>query len=147
VGILLGDFSAKVGKEDIFNWNESLHKIRKGNGIRLVNFATSKILQPKVRCSYIATSISIFVNISRWENAQSNLPYSGRYVKAFSVADVLSFSAADCDTDHYLVVANVWERQQWINKDNTYFIWRGSISRSQTSKEQYLVEVSNRFAA
>jgi hypothetical protein len=45
VKILLGDFSAKVGREDIFKptvWNVSLHKISNDNGVRLVNFATSK---------------------------------------------------------------------------------------------------------
>jgi hypothetical protein len=43
--ILLGDFSAKVGREDIFKptiRNDSLHKISNDNGVRLVNFATSK---------------------------------------------------------------------------------------------------------
>jgi hypothetical protein len=46
--ILLGDFNAKVGKEDIFKptiGNESLHKSSTDNGVRLVNFATSKILR------------------------------------------------------------------------------------------------------
>jgi hypothetical protein len=48
--ILLGDFNAKVGKEHIFKptiWNESLHEISNDNGIRLVNFATSKNLRVK----------------------------------------------------------------------------------------------------
>jgi hypothetical protein len=45
--ILLGDFNAKVGKEDIFKptiGNERLHEISNDNGVRVVNFATSKIL-------------------------------------------------------------------------------------------------------
>ena len=45
--ILLGDFNAKVGKENIFKpttGNESLHH---DNGVRLVNFATSKNLVVK----------------------------------------------------------------------------------------------------
>jgi hypothetical protein len=44
---LLGDFTAKVGREDIFKLtigNESLHEISNDNGIRVVNFATSKNL-------------------------------------------------------------------------------------------------------
>jgi hypothetical protein len=48
--ILLGDFIAKVGREDIFkltNGNESLHEISNVNGVRLVNFATSK--HPRVK--------------------------------------------------------------------------------------------------
>jgi hypothetical protein len=47
--ILLGDFNAKVGRKDIFKptiGNESLHEIN-NNGVRLVNFATSKNLRVK----------------------------------------------------------------------------------------------------
>jgi hypothetical protein len=43
--ILLGDFNAKVGREDIFKLtigNESLHEISNDNGVRVANFATSK---------------------------------------------------------------------------------------------------------
>jgi hypothetical protein len=45
--ILLGDFNAKIGREDIFKpkiGNRSLHEIRNGNGVRIVNFATCKNL-------------------------------------------------------------------------------------------------------
>jgi hypothetical protein len=48
--ILLGDFNAKVGREDICKQtigNESLHEISNDNGERVVNFATSKILVVK----------------------------------------------------------------------------------------------------
>jgi hypothetical protein len=42
--ILLGDFNAKVGREDIFKptiGNESSGKISNDNGVRVVNFSTS----------------------------------------------------------------------------------------------------------
>jgi endonuclease/exonuclease/phosphatase family metal-dependent hydrolase len=45
--ILLGDFNAKVGKEDIFKpviGNESLHEASNDKEVRVVNFATSKNL-------------------------------------------------------------------------------------------------------
>jgi exonuclease III len=45
--ILLRDFSAKVGRKDIFKpiiGNESLHEASNYNGVRVVNFATSKNL-------------------------------------------------------------------------------------------------------
>jgi hypothetical protein len=48
--ILLGDFNAKVGREDIYKptiGNESLHEISTDNGVRVVNFATSKNLIAK----------------------------------------------------------------------------------------------------
>ncbi|PNF35562.1 hypothetical protein B7P43_G03720 [Cryptotermes secundus] len=48
--ILLRDFTAKVGREDIFKQtigNESLHEISNDNGDRVVNFATSKNLTVK----------------------------------------------------------------------------------------------------
>jgi hypothetical protein len=48
--ILLGDFNAKAGKKEglkLIIRNESLHKISNDNGVRLVNFATSKNLTVK----------------------------------------------------------------------------------------------------
>jgi hypothetical protein len=47
IKILLGDFNDKVGRENIFKptiGNESLHEISNDNGVRIVNFATSKNL-------------------------------------------------------------------------------------------------------
>ena len=44
--ILLGDFNAKLVREDIFKAtieNESLHQDSNGNGFRIVKLATSKI--------------------------------------------------------------------------------------------------------
>jgi hypothetical protein len=61
--ILLGDFSVNIGREDIFKLtigNESLHEISNDNGVRSVNFATSKkISQSNERCSHIPTFINI----------------------------------------------------------------------------------------
>ena len=48
--IILGDFKAKVGREDIFKQtigNESLHQDSNDNWVRIVNFATSKNLVVK----------------------------------------------------------------------------------------------------
>jgi hypothetical protein len=44
VKILLGDYNVKVGREDIFKLtkNERSHEISSDNGVRVVNFATSK---------------------------------------------------------------------------------------------------------
>jgi hypothetical protein len=48
--IMLGDFKAKLGREDTFKLtirNESLHEGNNDNGVRVVNFATSKDLVVK----------------------------------------------------------------------------------------------------
>ena len=45
--ILLGDFNAQKGRENIFKamiGNESLHQDNNDNGVRIVDIATSKIL-------------------------------------------------------------------------------------------------------
>jgi hypothetical protein len=47
MNILMGDFNAKVGREDIFKpviSNEILHEASNDNRVRVVNFATSKNL-------------------------------------------------------------------------------------------------------
>jgi hypothetical protein len=48
--ILLGDFNATLGREDVFKpifGNESLQQDINDNGVRIVNFATSKNLVVK----------------------------------------------------------------------------------------------------
>jgi hypothetical protein len=62
MNILLGDFNAKVGRENIFKQTigkESLHEIGNDNGVRVVNFARSKNFMSKLQCSHIATFINI----------------------------------------------------------------------------------------
>jgi hypothetical protein len=47
IKMLLGEFNAKVGREDVFKsiiGNESLHEVGNDNGVRVVKFATLKNL-------------------------------------------------------------------------------------------------------
>jgi hypothetical protein len=58
--------------------------------------------------------------------------------------------AADCDTDHYLVVAKIRERIA-VNKQGSHKFQMERFSLKKLNdvegKEKYRVEVSNRFAA
>jgi hypothetical protein len=67
-----------------------------------------------------------------------------------NVLEVRSFRAADCDIDHYLVVAKVRQRLP-ANKQRSFrfHIERFNLKKLNEveGKEQFRVEFSNRFAA
>jgi hypothetical protein len=143
--ILLGDFNAKVGSEDIFKptiGNESLHKINNNNGVTVVNF-TSKNLTVK-------STMLLHCNINKhnWMiQIDHTLIDRQRHL---GVLDVRSFRAANCDTGHYLMVAKVKERLA-MNKQRSHRFQRERFDLKKLNeverKEQYRVEVSNRFDA
>ena len=57
--ILFGDFNARMGRESIFTptiQNESLHRYSNDNGVRIVNFATSKMIAVKNTETFISTN-------------------------------------------------------------------------------------------
>jgi hypothetical protein len=74
--ILLGEFTAKVGREYTFKptiGNENLHEISNENRIRVVSFATSKNLTVKsTMFPHIHKYPQIYMDASGWENPQSD---------------------------------------------------------------------------
>jgi hypothetical protein len=153
IQILLGDFNAKVGREDIFKptiGNESLHEISNYNGVRLVKFATSKNLRVK-------STMFPHHNIHKytWTSPDGKthnqidhiLEHRQRHTSVF---DAQSLRATDCHSDHYLVVAKVRERLT-VNKQSSqrFNMERFNLKKLNDveGKEQFRVEVSNRFAA
>jgi len=151
--ILLGNFNVKVGRESIFKptiGQESLHQDSNDNGVRLVNFATSKNLAVKSTMlphrnihKYTWTSpdgkthdqIDHVLTDRRWHS---------------SILDVRSFRGADCDTDHYLVISKFRERLV-VGKDAAQSFDRQRFNLRKLNepevREHYQIEITNRFAA
>jgi hypothetical protein len=151
--IMLGDFNAKVGREDIFKsiiGNESLHEIINDNGIRVVNFATSKnpILKSTVFPHCNTRKFTWTSPDGKTHNQIDHILIDRR--RYSSALDVRSFRGTDCDTDHYLVVEKVRERLAESKRTMQKFdMERFNLKKLDEIRgtEQYRVEISNRFAA
>jgi len=151
--ILLRDFNAKVGREIIFKLTigqESLHQDSNDNGVRLVNFATLKNL-------VFNSTMFPHQNIHKYtwtypdgktHNQIDHVLIDRRWHS--SVLDVRSFRGADCDTDHYLVIAKVRERLA-VGKQAAQRFDRQRFNLRKFNepeiREKYQIEITNRFAA
>ncbi len=117
--ILLGDFNAKVGRENIFKLtigNESLHHNSNDNGVRIVNFATSKNLVVK---STMFPHRDIHKHTWTPPDRKAHIQIVHILIdrrRQSSILDLRSFMGADGDTDHYLLVAKFRERLA-VNKE------------------------------
>ena len=143
-----------MGRENIFKFqttgNENLHQDSIDNGIRIVNFATSKNLVLK-SMMFLHRDIHKYTWTSpdgKTHNQIGHILIDRRW--HLSILDVRSFRGADYDTDHYLVVAKVTERlavsKQAAQKlDVERFNLRKLKDREV--KKQYQIEITNRFAA
>jgi hypothetical protein len=151
--ILLGDFNAKVGRKGILKptvGNESLHEISNDNGVRLVNFATSENLRVK-STMFSHSNIHKYTWTSPDGKTHNQIDHilvdRRRHSNALGAR---LFRPADCGSDHHLVVAKVRERLA-VNKQRSlrfHMEWFNLKKLNQIEgKEQYRVEVSNRFAA
>jgi endonuclease/exonuclease/phosphatase family metal-dependent hydrolase len=144
---LLGDFNAKVGREDIFKptiVNKSLHEMSNNNGVMLVNFATSKNLRVK---STVFPHRNIYKYTwtcpdGKTHNQIDHILVNRR--RHSNELDVRSFRAADCDNDHYLVVAKVTEILAMNKqKSHTFHMERFNLKKLNKveGKEQFRVDV------
>jgi hypothetical protein len=110
---LLGHFNAKVIRKDIFKTkteNESLHEISNDSRVRVVNLTTSENLTVK---STMFPNRNIHKFTWTFPDGKINNKIDHILIdrrQHSSVLNVRAFSAADCDSDQYLVVAKVRER-------------------------------------
>jgi hypothetical protein len=111
---LLLDLNAKEGREDNFKptiGNESLRKISNDNGVRLVNFAQSSVFSHHSIHKY-----TWMFPDGKTHNQIDHILVDRR--RHSNVLDVWLFSAADCDSNHFLEVAKVTERLA-VNKQRS----------------------------
>jgi hypothetical protein len=151
--ILLGDCSAKVGREDIFKpttGNEGLYQDSNNHGVRVVNVATSKSLV--VKCTMFPhRNIHKYTWTSsdgKTHNQIGHILIDRRWHS--SIFDMRYFRGADCDTEHYLAVEKFREGQavskQAAQKFDAERFNLKNVSELEVRK-QYQLKVSNRFAA
>jgi hypothetical protein len=110
-----------LGREDIFKpttGNHSLHKICNDNGVRVVNFATSK--NPTVKCTMLPhrnTHKFTWTSPNGKMHNQIDILIDRRLHSR--ILDVRPFRRKDCDTDRCLVVAKVRDRLA-VSKQTTH---------------------------
>jgi len=101
--ILLGDFNAKVRRENIFKptiGNESLHQDNNDNGVRIVNIVSSKnLLVKNTMFPHRNLHKYLWTPPDKKTSNQIDHILIDRSWQS-SVLDVRSFRGADCDTDH-----------------------------------------------
>ena len=151
VKILLGDFNAKVGRENIFKptiGQESLHQDSIDNGVRLVNFATSKNLLVKSKM-FPHRNIHKYTWTSPDGKTHDQIDHVliGRRWHS-SVMNVRIFRGPDCDTDYYLVIGKVRERIA-LDKQAAQMFDRQRFNLRRINepevREQYQIEITNRL--
>jgi hypothetical protein len=134
--ILLRDFIAKIGREESNN-----------NGVRVINFVTSKNLT--VKCI-----MSPHHNINKYTwtspDGKTHNQIDHILIHRRRHSSVLNAQSADCDTDHYLVMTKVRDRLA-ANKQSLQIFNMEKFNLKKLneveSKENYRVEVRKRFVA
>jgi hypothetical protein len=150
--ILLGDFNAKVAREDIFkltNGNESSHEISNDNGVRVVNFVTFKnVVVKSTMFSHRSIHKYTWTSLDGQTHNQIDHILIDRR-RHSSILDVRSFRVADCDTDHYLVVTKIRDILE-VNKRpvNKMGMDRFNLKKLNEGevKERYQVTMKNGFS-
>jgi hypothetical protein len=147
------DFSAKLGREDSFHptiRNDSLRQDSNDNGVRIVNFAASN--------NSVANS-TMFphrnIHEYAWTSPDGKIHNQIDHILIgrrwhSNTLDARSFRGADCDTDHYLVVAELRAKLA-ASKHSTQKFDEGSFNLRTLSglevMKQYKTEISKTSAA
>ncbi|KPU81866.1 uncharacterized protein Dana_GF27359, partial [Drosophila ananassae] len=113
IKILLGDFNAKVGREDIFGATVgqfSLHETTSSNGLRLIGFAAAhNMVVRSTGFRHLDIHKASWLSPDRLTRNQiDHVVIDARH--ASNVLDVRSCRGPNIDSDHYLVAAKIRTR-------------------------------------
>ncbi|XP_050079549.1 uncharacterized protein LOC126567367 [Anopheles maculipalpis] len=117
VKIVIGDLNAQVGQEEAYKptiGSFSAHQLINDNGIRLINFASSKhmsfsssFFQHAPRFSYIWRSpLQTYSRID-------HVLIDGRHFS--NIIDVKTYRCANVDSDHFLVMVKLRQKLSVVN--------------------------------
>nr|XP_040240934.2 uncharacterized protein LOC120961299 [Anopheles coluzzii] len=118
VKIVIGDFNAQVGREEAFKptiGSFSAHRLTNDNGLRLVNFASSKHMNIRSTFFQHAPRFSY-----TWRSPQQTLSQidhvliDGRHFS--DIIDVRTYRGANVDSDHFLVMVKLRQKLCVANK-------------------------------
>jgi hypothetical protein len=146
------DLNAKVGRENNFKQtigNQSLYQDSHDNGVRIINDTSKNLVVKSTMFPHRNIHKYTWTSPDGQSHNQTDHVLIDRRWHS-SILDVRSFRGADCDTDLYLVVANVRERlpvrKQAAHKfDGERFNLR-KLNDLEVRKE-YQIEIINSYAA
>jgi hypothetical protein len=111
--IIIGDMNDKVGKEQIYSpviGKHSLHEMSNDNGMRLINFASSRNM-------IIGSTMFEHKDIHKrtWQSPDGNMFNQIDHIlidvrHCSDLRDVRSYKGANIDSDHYLIISKIRSR-------------------------------------
>jgi hypothetical protein len=128
--------------------NKILHEISNDNGVRVVNFATSKnpIVKSRIFPHRNIHKFTWTYPDGKIHNQIAHILISRSWPSIVGLLEVQSFN----DTDHYLAAAKNKKRLA-VSKQTTHRFLGKKFNvkklKEVNNREQYRVEISNRFAA
>ena len=150
--VMAGDMNAKVGREtDVFGsaiGSKSLHEESNDNGVRMASYACMNNM-------VIGGTIFPHKNIhkrtwttpdGRSHNQIDHILIKQRFRR--SLQDVRSYRGADCDSDHYLVVANIKVKLKMERTPRTEKVRRFNVDKLKTQdiRNEFQIKIQNRFS-
>jgi hypothetical protein len=147
-----GSFNAKVRREDILkptSCYESLHRISVDNGVRVVNFAITKNL-------IVKSTMLPHSNIHKFTGHLLMERLTLKLTIFWQLGDSIQvYLISSCSGEQTVIITSIWWWQKLgklsVSKQTMHGFHMERFNHKKLNevqgKEQYWVEISNRFAA